>query len=163
CLWVTATSREAVVTGYAQAMRRIDQRIAIGDPVTAAQHFLTWLRETKNTWLIVLDDVADPAHIEGWWPSGPSGRTLVTTRRRDASVSEQGRVIVDLGVFDPAEAEAYLSDRLSAAQARPDALTGSDELAEALGYLPLALSQASAVILDDGITCEEYSRRFADR
>src|SRR4029077_18586827 len=75
CLWITATSSEAVVTWYAQVMRRIDRDRTVDDPVSAANRFLTWLRETKNTWFIVLDDVADSAHIEGWWPTGPSGRT----------------------------------------------------------------------------------------
>lgn len=163
CLWATATSSEAIATWYARVMRRIDHEMAVGDPISAAQRFLTWLRETRNTWFIVLDDVADPADIEGWWPTGPNGRTLVTTRRRDASLSEHGQTVIDLEVFEPTEAQAYLASRLSTSQARPDALRGSGELANALGYLPLALSHACAVILDDGITCEEYWNRFIAR
>ena len=162
CLWITATATEGVITWYARMMRRIDPH-APDEPISAAHRFLTWLRETRNTWFIVLDDVADPADIEGWWPAGPTGRTLVTTRRRDASLSEHGRTIVYLDVFKAAEAKAYLTGRLSASQVRPDALRGSDGLAETLGYLPLALSHAAAVILDDGLTCEEYRKRFTNR
>lgn len=37
-------------------------------------------------WLIVLDDVTDPADLNGLWPpASPHGRILVTTRRRDAA------------------------------------------------------------------------------
>jgi hypothetical protein len=163
CLWITATSASGVVTWYARTMRRIDPNMDSEDLVGAARRFLTWLRETRHTWFIVLDDVADPADIDGWWPTGLHGRTLVTTRRQDASLSEHGRTIINVDVFTEIEARAYLTSRLSASQTRQDALEGSSELTAALGCLPLALSQAAAVILDDGITCLEYRKRFADR
>lgn len=163
CLWITAASREAIITWYARVMGRIEAETDADDPNAAAQRFLTWLRETKIAWFIVFDDLADPSDIEGLWPAGPTGRTLVTTRRRDSILSEHGRTVVSLGVFEPTEARAYLANRLSTAQARRDAVTGAGELAEALGYLPLALSQASAVIIDDGITCEQYRARFTHR
>lgn len=70
CLWVTAASRQAIVTGYAQAMARIDPGARADDPDRAARRFLTWLRETDRSWFIVLDDVADPADAAGWWLAG---------------------------------------------------------------------------------------------
>jgi hypothetical protein len=36
-------------------------------------------------------------------------------------------------------------------------------LAEDLGHLPVALAQATAVIINDGISCASYRRLFADR
>jgi hypothetical protein len=33
----------------------------------------------------------------------------------------------------------------------------------ALGYLPLALAQAAAFLIDRGLTCAQYAERFADR
>lgn len=163
CLWVTAASRQAIVAGYAQAMARIDPGARASDPDRAARRFLTWLRETDRSWFIVLDDVADPADAAGWWPAGQHGRTVVTTRRRDAVLSERGRTLIDLGVFEPKESRDYLAGRLSTHQARPDVIDGADDLADALGQLPLALAQAAAVILDDGLTCAQYLARFTDR
>jgi DNA-binding SARP family transcriptional activator len=163
CVWITATSTEAVMTGYAQTMDAIDPGTAFADPKSGACAFLSWLRRTDRSWLIVLDDVPNPRVLTEWWPVGGQGRTLVTTRRRDAVLSEQGRTLVDLGVYEPREAEQYLTERLSGAQTRGDVLDGAPDLAVTLGFLPLALTQAAAVILDDGLTCAQYQIRFTDR
>jgi hypothetical protein len=162
CLWVTAGSPDAIVTGFAAAMSRLTPQIQIDDLEAAARRFLVWLRETEHSWFIVLDDLRDPQDVARWWPSGPHGRTLVTTRRRDAILSEQGRILVDLGVFTPSESRDYLVQRLSSSQAHRHALVGASELSEQLGHLPLALAQAAAVILDDGLTCAEYLERLDD-
>ena len=45
----------------------------------------------------------------------------------------------------------------------PGLLDGADELAADLGYLPVALAQAAAVIADDAISCAGFRRRIADR
>jgi hypothetical protein len=84
---------------------------------------------------------------------------VVTTRRRDAALATHGR-IVDVGLFTPNEACAYLADKFVD---NPDRLLQADQLAEDLGYLPVALAQAAAYITDRDIDCSEYRRRFADR
>lgn len=160
CLWTKATSRDRIISSYAAAIHRIDPTEKSDDLAESANRFLEWLQTTRNTWFIVLDDVTDPADVEDLWPNGLSGRTLVTTRRQDASLEGQGRIVINLDVFKAKEARNYLVSRL---HGRLDALEGSEELADSLGYLPLALSQAAELILDHGITCEEYRRRFADR
>jgi DNA-binding SARP family transcriptional activator len=162
-VWLTAATSEAVITGYAETMARIDGGTRTDDPPAAATRFLGWLRETTRDWLIVLDDVADPAHLARWWPSGPHGRTLLTTRRRDASLGEHGRAMVDVDVYEPAESLAYLTDRLVPGRTRSDVLAGAVELAVDLGHSPLALAQAAAVVLDGGLTCGQYRKRFNDR
>jgi hypothetical protein len=162
-VWVTAASSPAVTAGFARAWERAHDARPGGDPELNAQRFLEWLRETDRRWLIVLDDLPDPAVMREWWPAGRAGRTVVTSRRRDAVLSDHQRVVLDVGVFQPAESAAYLTARLSTSTARPDDLTAAASLATALGHLPLALSQAAAVILDDGTTCAQYLTRFSDR
>jgi len=162
-VWLTATSTDAVITGYAQALARVVPGTSIDDPRDSAFRFLTWLRETDRAWLIVLDDVADPEHLSEWWPTGPHGRTLVTTRRRDSVLSEQRRVVIDMGVYEPEESQQYLATRLDVPGTRSDVMHGSADLAGDLGHLPLALAQAGAVILDAGLTCEGYRVRLQER
>jgi hypothetical protein len=162
-VWVSAASSQAVTAGFARAWERVHNANSGSDPESNAQRFLEWLRATDRRWLIILDDLPDPAVMREWWPAGRAGRTVVTTRRRDAVLSEHHRVVLDVGVFQPAESAAYLTARLSTATARPDVLEGAARLATALGHLPLALSQAAAVILDDGTTCAQYLARFSDR
>jgi hypothetical protein len=168
-IWVNAATREAVVATYAQARESVS---AAADPFTEdaqkqAAAFLAWLATTDRPWLIVLDDVADPADMVGLWPTGPGGRVLVTTRRRDAAVTGPGRTLVNVGVFEPDESHAYLRDKLDAAQrdgrVPHGALEGAPALADELGHLPLALAQAAAVVLDEGISCQRYRAQFADR
>lgn len=61
-VWVTASTRTAVVTGYAQAGVELCQA-APEDPEQAARAFLAWLTPKAGAqrcrWLVVLDDVAD--------------------------------------------------------------------------------------------------------
>ena len=85
------------------------------DPQQAAGRFLTWLETTSRPWLVVLDDLADPADVRGLWPPASArGRVLVTTRRRDAVLSGAGRRLVEVGLFTPGEAVAYLTANLAA-------------------------------------------------
>lgn len=162
-IWVSATSREAILSGYAEAAEVVRTGHATEGAESRATAFLSWLAATDKSWLVVLDDVAEPSDMRGLWPQGHSGRVLVTTRRRDAALIAHRRV-VNVGVFTPREARAYLSDKLSASdRASASVLDEADELAADMGYLPLALAHASAVILDDAISCADYRVLLADR
>ncbi|RSN60638.1 Kinesin light chain 2 [Amycolatopsis sp. WAC 04182] len=159
-VWVTATSRESVLTGYADAASRIISPVAT-DPLRMAEQLLTWLAQTTRRWLIVLDDLQDPGDLTRLWPpTTATGQVLVTTRRRDAALARADRTISDVSVFTPGETDAYLRGVLAD---RPHLLKGADELARNLGYLPLALAQVAAYILDRDLTCSEYTTRLADQ
>jgi hypothetical protein len=160
--WVTAGSRDAVVAAYAQAGGEVAGADP-GDPQQAAGRFLTWLETSGRRWLVVLDDLADPADLRGLWPPAVAcGRVLVTTRRRDAALSGTGRRLIDVGLFTPEEAAAYLDANLAARQCEddPGQIAG---LAADLGFLPLALAQAAAYLTDLGLDCASYRARLADR
>lgn len=157
-VWVTAGSREAIVSTYAKVAEAVTG-MAVDDPEEGARRLLEWLRATTAPWLVVLDDLQDPQHLDGLWPP-QNGQVLVTTRRRDAALRGRHRRIIDVDVFTPAEAHAYLTASFAD---RPGALDGADELAAELGFLPLALAQAAAYALDRVLTCREYLARFTDR
>jgi hypothetical protein len=161
-LWVSAVSRAAVVVSYAKAYTATHPGSGGGDAERDADAFLTWLAGTNRTWIVVLDDVADPADLSRLWPVGREGRVVVTTRRRDASIVARG-LVVDVGVFAPEESAAYLTAKLSAPHARHDVLDQVSDLAGDLGHLPLALAQAAGVIVDEGLTCGQYRLALADR
>ncbi|MGA5210638.1 hypothetical protein ACPCSB_13075 [Streptomyces pseudogriseolus] len=169
-VWINAATRDAVVTGYAQAAVEI-LGADPADPEPAADAFLAWLepkamepeRGTARRWLVVLDDLADPADLRGLWPpASPYGHTLVTTRRRDATLTGYGRHLIPVGLFTEGEATVYLTGAL-AAHDRQEPIDQLAGLADDLGYLPLALSQAAAYLIDVGIHCATYRHRLADR
>src|SRR5690348_2967351 len=158
-LWLTPTNRDAVITGYAQAMQDVGGPATDG-PEAAAAHFLDWLTETDRPWLVILDDLADAAVLEGLWPHGPNGRVMVTSRRPDTAVRAYRPRAVEVGPFSPREALGYLSAKL---HNDPDQWIGALDLAGDLGYLPIALAQAAALMADTGLDCRQYRARLADR
>ncbi|WP_369253773.1 NB-ARC domain-containing protein [Streptomyces sp. R35] len=165
-VWVTASARSPIVTGYAQAGAELCQADP-DDPEQAAQAFLAWLtpkaRAKPCRWLIVLDDIADPDDLRGLWPpTSPHGRTLVTTRRRDAALTGDTRRLIEVGLFRESEALAYLTTSL-AAHGRKEPPGQLAILANELGNLPLALAQASAYLIDSGEDLSIYRALLADR
>jgi hypothetical protein len=170
-VWITAASATAVVSGFAQAGEEVLGKDP-ARPEAAARAFLAWLepkpqpksgQERVCRWLVVLDDVADPNDVEGWWPPvSPHGRTLATTRRKDAALVGGGRRLIEVGLFTPAQSLAYLTRAL----ALHDRTEPSEELAalaDELGHLPLALSQAAAYLADTRLGCAAYRTLLADR
>jgi tetratricopeptide (TPR) repeat protein len=158
--WVPAGSRDAVLTGYAQALAAAGVPSADPDAATAAASFLAWLEATSRPWLVVLDDLSDASDLDGLWPAGAAGMVLVTTRLPASGTSGPGRRIQEVGPFSPREALSYLSARLSE---DPGMRAGALDLATDLGCLPLALAQAAAVVAQSRTDCRAYRAQFADR
>ncbi|MGW7410158.1 tetratricopeptide repeat protein [Streptomyces sp. NPDC054833] len=160
--WITASSRESIVSSYS----RLGADVAAADssdPDQAASRFLAWAETTDRRWLVVLDDLADPADLRGLWPpANPQGQVLITTRRRDAALRGRSRVRIDIGLFTPNEAASYLRAQL-AALGRSDDPVQIAGLAADLGHLPLALAQAAAYLVDLSMGCATYRARLADR
>ncbi|MEU4172171.1 tetratricopeptide repeat protein [Streptomyces sp. NPDC026665] len=162
-VWITASNTSAAASGYAQA----GIEILGAEPELAATAFLASLepkfQQQPMRWLVVLDDVIDPADLNGLWPpTSPHGRTLITTRRKDAALACDGRRVIKVGLFTEAESLAYLTDTLSAHN-RTEPGDQLASLADDLGHLPLALSQAAAYLIDADLDCAAYRTLLADR
>jgi tetratricopeptide (TPR) repeat protein len=157
--WVQAGSRDAVLSGYSDALAAAEIPGARANPRAAAASFLSWLAETGRPWLLVLDDVADARDLEGLWPSGPAGLVLVTTRLPADVMGGANRAITEVGPFSPREALGYLTARLS----EPGMRAGALDLASDLGCLPLSLTMASAVVADTATDCRRYREQLAQR
>jgi len=159
-VWVTAASRASVLTGYAQAFADLTRGVSPGDTEKDAARFVGWLAAASQRWLVVLDDVATPADLDGLWPQGPAGRVLITTRNPAVVKSAPDPMTFPIGVFSSHEALTYLMGRLST---DPDQRIGAVDLLDDLGREPLALAQASATIASSGMTCRDYRDIFARR
>ncbi len=157
-VWIEATSRASVLSGYAAATADVTGRDQASSCESVAAQFLSWLVETSRSWLVVLDGLVDPANLHGLWPAGSAGRVLVTTA--DATAVPSGMRVVRVGPFSLREAVSYLSGRLSA---DPDKRHGVIELAQDLDLEPVALAQAGAVIANSPLSCREYRAHFVRR
>ncbi|GED90801.1 tetratricopeptide repeat protein [Streptomyces sp. 6-11-2] len=161
-LWAAAGEAQQVIGLYAQAAALVAAPGANGADIEAdAQAFLSWLATTPRRWLVVLDDITDPTAIEAWWPASRTGTgwVLATTRLHDACLTGGGRVRINVDVYSPDEAADYFQTRLAGDDAA-HLIDAADELAEALGYLPLALGHAAAYMINQDLDCGEYLARF---
>ena len=112
---------------------------------------------TTRPWLVVLDDLRDAADLGGLWPSGPAGRLLITAASPAAVSSEHRVLALPVPPFSTREAMGYLSGRLGT---DPDQRSGAIDLVGDLGCEPIALGQASAVIVSSGMSCRDYRQHF---
>ncbi|MET8831767.1 tetratricopeptide repeat protein [Streptomyces sp. NPDC004610] len=165
-VWVRATSTDQVISAYAEAAGRLQlPGLSPDDDDSAARLLLRWLAATERRWLVVLDDIDDPADVRDWWPDSGGGRgwVVATSRRDDAELSGAGRALIRLGLYSDAEARAYFHRRLA------DAGHGhlhdpgcAVELAGALGHLPLALGHAAAYLINKRVVMADYLALLRD-
>jgi tetratricopeptide (TPR) repeat protein len=158
-VWMAATSRASVLSGYVKAAVAATGADPAGDAESIAARFVSWLGETSRPWLMVLEDQSDAADLAGLWPEGPAGRVLITTADSAALPGDRRAHVLRVGVFGPREALSYLRGRLTADPGQ----RGAIDLVEALGCEPLALAQASAVIETSGLSCRNYRSYFLRR
>jgi tetratricopeptide (TPR) repeat protein len=165
--WIPAGNRSAIIAGYAQAAADLelppaDEAAADSSADRAARRFLDWLSRTEHRWAVVLDGVLSPADVDGLWPQGPAGQTVVTSRLREAElgVPGPGTEVHAVHGFSRREALAYLNARLTSF---PDQRIEALDLAEDLGGLPIALAQAAGVMTVTQTSCREYRAEYARR
>jgi len=159
-VWVTATNSESVIIGFAQAANTVDASNPSEDAEVSAARFVSWLAHTKRPWALIIDDLADVADLEGLWPSGSSGRTLITTRLPAASFESKDVRLIPVSGLSRREALSYLSSRLTD---HPDQRIEALDLGEDLNGLPLALAQATSVINARQLGCREYRSLLSER
>jgi tetratricopeptide (TPR) repeat protein len=174
-IWVNAASRESIITGFAQAANTVDASQPDEGAETAAARFVSWLAHTRRPWALVIDDLAELSDLGDLWPSGASGRVLITTRLpadafEDAAAdgpASEGRAaegmdlrVVPVPGLNRREALDYVTSRLTD---HPDQRIEALDLGEDLDGLPLALAQATAAMSARRQGCREYRALLAER
>jgi nitrous oxide reductase len=133
-----------------------------------------WLRESQRRWLIVLDKVDDPRFLvnalaagsinatkpmHAYSPNSKQGSILVTSRDKTAAMTlVKRRNIVTVEPMDKSQAQALFENKLGKEQDYDDVA----RLAAALEYMPLAMAQAAAYILQMAprYSVKKYLREF---
>src|SRR5437660_724106 len=104
-IWIPATSRESVLAAYVEASAPAFGIAPTGTAESVAARLVSWLSTTDQRWLVVLDDLQDPADLDGLWPEGSSGRVLVTSSQ---SALVSGRHGIPGSVFSTQAVASYL-------------------------------------------------------
>src|ERR1700730_375832 len=159
-IWIPATSRESVLAAYVEASTPAFGIAPTGTAESVAARLVSWLSTTDQRWLVVLDDLQDPADLDGLWPEGSSGRVLVTSSQSSLVSGRRGIQVTPVGFYSVREALNCLTERLSV---NPAQRQGAIDLIEALGREPLALAQAASVVANSTLACRDYRDYFARR
>lgn len=145
--WITADSRAALDSGLAGLAAALQPTLVTLLP---QEQLGEWARQwlaSHTGWLLILDNVSDPADVEHLLARVTTGRCLITSRRSTGWRSLAKQVALD--VLSAAEA-LDLFTRVRGED--PDAAA----LCAELGFLPLAVAQAAAYCEETGCTGREY-------
>jgi tetratricopeptide (TPR) repeat protein len=153
--WARAESRTLLIASLAELAARLDPKLAEeADQDKGARGALARLSRGAVPFLLVYDNVDSPRTIVDLVPSA-AARVLITTRWADWT----GRAFeLKLDSFDREAATELLQRRAGRNDGR-----GAAELADALGFLPLALDHAGAYCKLTGSSFDDYRRKIDTR
>ncbi|GGN78027.1 ATP-binding protein [Streptomyces albiflavescens] len=147
--WVSADQRSTCREGLARLAPVLGLRTGqeIGERIRAV-HLALREGAPYRRWLLVLDGADDPELVADTMPSG-TGHVVITTRNADWE--RHDAALLEVPLYERAESVAFI-------RRRAPRLTGAeaDQLAEALGDLPLALAQTAAWLSDSDMSVREY-------
>jgi tetratricopeptide (TPR) repeat protein len=108
-----------------------------------------------SNWLLIFDNAETLETVRPYFPESGAGKVLVTSRNQEwSSVAES----LEVDLFSREESVQLLQKQ------NPDiTITEADQLAEALGDLPLAVGQASAWRATTNMPVAEYLRLLAEK
>jgi hypothetical protein len=154
--WLRAeqpASLRADLAALAVALGLVSVDVDEHDAVAAATGWLA----RSGRWLVVFDNVTEPAAIAELVPEGEGGHVVVTSRAHADWRSLNARPVA-LDVWEREESRAFLRARTGEQDAGV-----LDEVAVVLGDLPLALEQAAAYASAKAISLTGYLQRLGER
>ncbi|GGS56452.1 tetratricopeptide repeat protein [Streptomyces griseoviridis] len=153
--WIAGDDRAAVDAGLgalATALLLRTGAASLQEP-QLRDWALQWLA-AHDDWLIVIDNVSEPADVKHLLAAVRGGRFLITSRRSTGWH----------GIAETMALDALTSEEAVELFARiaPDAGDAVADVCSELGHLPLAIEQAAAYCLESGTAAERYLALLAD-
>ena len=150
--WINAEDLGGVLAGLAEVAAGLGLGAGEGDAEAAGRAVRHWLETDGDRCLLVFDNATDPAVLQPFLPAAGAARVIITSNHQSMANLGAG---VPVDVFTEAEALAFLAERTGSADAE-----GARAVAAELGYLPLALAQAAAVIAGQHLGYGTYLDRL---
>jgi tetratricopeptide (TPR) repeat protein len=150
--WVHAGDMATMLSGIGEIAKRLGMSDPDGDLEGAAAAVRHWLEADGDRCLVVFDNAIDLDGLRRILPTAGKAHVVVTSSAREASELGQS---VPVDVFTEEEALDFLGERTGITDAG-----GAQLLAAELGYLPLALAQAAAVIAYQRLNYTTYLDRW---
>jgi Domain of unknown function (DUF4062) len=150
-VWQLAAEEPTALTaGFGELAGQLGGGNVPGDPVAAVHAALA----RRDDWLLVFDNVPDPASVGRLLPPAGGGRVVLTSQYPHWP----GGQALDVPVLDRDVAAGFLLARTGSMEEG-----AAGELADELGGLPLALEQAGAYMQASGRGIGEYLSLFRTR
>jgi tetratricopeptide (TPR) repeat protein len=148
--WVNAEEEGVMLAGLAEVAASL--RLDAEDSRAAGRAVRHRLEADGERCLLVFDNAADPELLRPFLPAAGAARVIVTSNRQAVVNLGMG---VPVDVFTEQEALTFLAARTGQADA-----AGAQELVAEVGWLPLALAQAAAVIAAQHLSYATYLERL---
>ena len=155
--WIHTASRKEILAGLYELAPRIGIDAPKNIPLEViVQRLLSQLRSAEAAdRLFVFDNVENPDDLRDLIPEGAGVRTLVTTPRRlDWDGPRWLRLAV--GAFDREQSISLLCEHTGDTHRE-----AADRIAEVLGDVPLAITQAAATVEQGGYALSGYLDRLS--
>ena len=130
----------------------------LAEKIAAVQRWL----ETHDRWLLIFDNADRPELLKPLRPHNPNGRLLLTSRSQEFDSLEIAQPIA-VSDMSATEAREFLLRRTEKSAEDAIEVTAVDQIAQELGYLPLALEQAGAYILAKKLSFGKYLSAYRQR
>ena len=152
--WADASSAGALEAEYA---RLAVARGFAGPDTPVDEAVPAFLQELarRSGWLMVLDNADDIEAIRDLMPPNTGGRVLVTTRVQNPDLGRAQPLAIDVLLEE--QATKFLLER---AGREGSERAAARDLAETLGFLPLALEQAGAYLARHPVDIGAYLESF---
>ncbi|WP_405879594.1 FxSxx-COOH system tetratricopeptide repeat protein [Streptomyces sp. NBC_01136] len=154
--WISAEQSDLVVASLAELADRIGA--PGGEDLTlASQEALQMLARGLPTkrWLLVFDNADDPEQLTPYFPAGGGGHILVTSRNQAWAQQVES---LPIDVFLREESLEHLTRRAPGL-----ATEEADQVATAVGDLPLAVEVAAAWLAETATPIEDYLLQLAEQ
>ena len=155
--WIHATSRKEILTG----LHKLALRIGIDAPKNIpleviVQRLLDQLRSAEAAdRLFVFDNVENPDDLKDLIPKGTGVRAFITTKHH-LDWDGPGWLRLTVGAFEREQSVSLLCERTG--DTRREA---ADRIADALGDVPVAITQAAATAQQGGYALSGYLDRLS--
>ncbi len=154
--WVRSEEVEELHTDFSSLSQLLDlPEQHAKEREQSIQAVKEWLINNDN-WLIIFDNADEPKQIKDFYLRGSNGHCLITSRAQ--VFDELGiRKPISLQTLPAKEAEIFLLKRTEREEIDDkEELAAVTGLVEEFGYLPLAIEQAGAYILENKAKFRDY-------
>ena len=155
--WIHAASRKEILAGLYELALRVGIDAPKNIPLEViVQRLLDRLHSAEAAHrLFVFDNVENPDDLKDLIPEGAGVRTLITTPRH-LDWDGLGWLQLTVGTFDREQSISLLCERTG--DTRREA---ADRIADALGDVPVAITQAAATAQQGGYSLSGYLDRLS--